>query len=69
VRDSIKTDKFELNIFSKIGANYKLHSHENLCICSIKKGEMLFFHDGEEVLLTPRKIIVFNTNQPHLLKN
>jgi len=30
---------------------------------------MLFFHDGDEVRLTPDKIIVFNTNQPHLLKS
>ena len=30
---------------------------------------MLFFHDGEEICLTPSKIIVFNKNQPHKLKS
>ncbi len=67
--ETLKTKLFELNIFDSITANYRLHSHENICICAIEKGEMLFFHDGDEVLLTPLKIIVFNTNQPHLLKS
>ncbi len=67
--ETLKTKLFELNIFDTVTANYRLHSHENICICAIKKGEMLFFHDGDEVLLTPLKIIVFNTNQPHLLKS
>ena len=29
---------------------------------------MVFFHDGEEITLTPNRIIVFNINQPHKLK-
>ncbi len=65
---SIKTKLFELNIFDSVTANYKLHAHENICICTISTGEMLFFHDGQDVLLTPGKIIIFNINQPHLLK-
>ena len=67
--DSIKTASFELNILDRVSTNYKLHTHENICICAINQGEMLFFHDGENVLLKPAEIIVFNTNQPHCLKH
>lgn len=67
--DCIKTDLYELNIFNNIERNSKLHSHNNICICAVKKGEMVFLHDGEEVTLAPKKIIVFNIDQPHKLKN
>ncbi|MDX1809979.1 MAG: AraC family transcriptional regulator [Sulfurospirillaceae bacterium] len=66
---SIKTELFELNILDTVSTNYKLHTHENICICAIKQGKMLFFHDGEDLWLTSGEIIVFNTNQPHFLKN
>ena len=66
--DCVKTDVYELNIFNNIERNCKLHSHNNICICAVKKGEMVFFHDGEEITLSPNKIIVFNVNQPHKLK-
>ncbi len=64
----VKTDLYELNIFNNIERNCKLHFHNNICICIVKKGEMVFFHDGEEIILSPNKIIVFNVNQPHKLK-
>ncbi|WP_331774575.1 helix-turn-helix domain-containing protein [Sulfurospirillum sp. 1612] len=67
--DSIKTASFELNILDRVSTNYKLHTHENICMCAISQGEMLFFHDGENILLKPAEIIVFNTNQPHCLKD
>jgi len=67
--DCVKTDLYELNIFNNIERNSKLHSHNNICICAVKEGEMVFFHDGEEITLAPNKIIVFNINQPHKLKN
>jgi len=66
--DCAKTDLYELNIFNNIERNSKLHFHNNICICTLKKGEMVFFHDGEEITLSPNKIIVFNVNQPHKLK-
>ncbi len=69
VIDSIKTELFALNILDTISTNYKLHTHENICICAVEKGEMLFFHDGEDVRLNTNQIIVFNANQPHFLKN
>lgn len=69
VINSIKTEWFELNILDSVSTNYKLHTHENICICAIQQGEMLFFHDGEDITLSPEKIIVFNANQPHFLKN
>ena len=65
----LKNNFFELNIFSSVKNGYKLHSHENLCICSIKKGEMTFLHGKEEILLKPGQIIIFNKNQPHKLKS
>jgi len=63
--DCVKTDLYELNIFSKVKQNSKLHSHNNICICALKKGEMLIYHDGDELTLSPNKIIVFNVDQPH----
>jgi AraC-like DNA-binding protein len=65
---SLKTKLFELNIFDLVKTNYKLHTHENICLCAIKQGEMLFFHDAEELYLTPKKIMIFNANQPHFMK-
>lgn len=65
--DCAKTDVYELNIFNNIERNCKLHSHNTICICAVKKGEIVFFHDGEEITLSPNKIIVFNINQPHKL--
>lgn len=67
--DCVKTDLYELNIFNNIERNSKLHSHNNICICAVKKGEMVFLHDGEEITLVPNKIIVFNIDQPHKLTN
>ncbi len=66
--DCVKTDLYELSIFNNIERNCKLHAHNYICIGALKKGEMVFFHDGEEITLTPNKIIVFNVNQPHKLK-
>ncbi len=63
----LKNKLFELNIFDTVKNSYKLHSHENLCICSIKKGDMTFLHGKEELLLKPGQIIIFNKNQPHKL--
>ena len=66
--DCIKTDFYELNIFNNVERNCKLHSHNCICIGALKKGEMIFLHDGEEMILSPNKIIVFNVGQPHKLK-
>ena len=63
--DCVKTDLYELNIFNKIKGNSKLHSHNNICICAVKQGEILCYHDGDEISLSPGKIIIFNVNQPH----
>jgi len=65
--DCVKTDLYELSIFNNIERNSKLHSHNYICIGALKKGEMVFFHDGDKITLTPNKIIVFNVGQPHKL--
>ena len=65
----LKNKLFELNIFDTVKNSYKLHSHENLCICSIEKGVMTFLHGKEELSLKPGQIIIFNKNQPHRLKS
>jgi hypothetical protein len=35
--ECVKTDLYELNIFNKVKQNSKLHSHNNICICAVKK--------------------------------
>ena len=69
MRYFLKNELFELNIFNSVKNSYKLHSHENLCICAIEKGEMSFLHGKEELFLKSGEIIIFNKNQPHRLKS
>ncbi len=62
-----KCEEFESNITNNISTNYKLHLHENLCICAIEEGSVEFEHRLGNFVLSPGKIAVFDAFLPHRL--
>ncbi len=61
----VKTNLYEINIFKFLKPHFRLHTHENICICAITKGYIEFENDGETISLFKNQLIVFNAKRPH----
>ncbi len=65
----VKTNLYEVNILKSLKPHFRLHTHENICICAIKKGNIEFENDGQTISLSTNQLIVFNARRPHKIKS